>query len=357
MDGFALMSADTKSASNSHPVRFTIKGEAGPGTKPSHQVEHGEAFQVATGAYLPGGADAVVPREQAEVRGREIELRSPLERGSHVYGAGEDMRRGQVILSQGEVIRAQDIGLLVAMGFTKVEVRRKPRVSLIATGSELSTAGSPKAGKVRESHSPILLTLLKASGCVPLNMGIVGDNSRELAKLLRRGLAASDFVITLGGTSAGAKDLLVDVVSTLGPECLFHGIKLDRGRVTAVACLRGKPILMLPGPIQAAMNAFFVLGVSVVQTLSGSNGVGLEVACRMAKDWEPRRRFAGFQKVVYVKLTRTQPTTAEPLSAETESLKLLADADGYVVVPEEVSRLAAGSIVRVRLLPGFSYVS
>jgi molybdopterin molybdotransferase len=181
------------------------------------------------------------------------------------------------------------------------------------------------------------------------------DDPVALAGALRKALAASDFVVTLGWTSAGKRDHVIGTVSSLGPDVLFHGIKLDRGRVTGIASVGGKPVLMLPGPIQAAMNAFLVLGTPIIQRLSGRRSLGIEVACRMESDWESRKRFSDFKKVVYMKLKGE--TLAEPLSAETESLMLLAAADGYALVPEHVTRLSAGDLVTVRLLPGFSYAS
>jgi len=356
MDGFAVISSDVLDATESVPARLIIAGEAGPGVRPKHLVRSGEAVQVATGAVLPAGADAVVPSEFAEVDGREVLVKRAAMPGSYVYGAGEDVRKGEVVLSKGRSIRAQDMGMMIALGLIGVKVWKRPKVSVIATGSELTAASRPKEGKTRESHSPVILRLCATWGCIPVDMGIVRDDSDMLVRTLKRALATSDFVLTLGGTSAGQRDLVIGAVSTLKPDVLVHGIKLDRGRVTGIAAVRGSPILMLPGPIQAAMNAFLVLGTPVLEKLSGNPKIGLEMSCKMGEDWEPRKRFADFQKVVYVKLRHGEEIVAEPISAETESLKLLAEADGYVVVPEEVGRISKGSQVKVRLVPGFSYV-
>ncbi len=356
MDGFAVVSKDLEAATDSRPVMLKIVGEAGPGARPKHHLRNGEAFQVATGAYLPEGSDAVVPREFAEVRDGSVLSRLAPRPGDHVYGAGEDIREGQVVLSKGQPIRAQDVGLMIALGFKMLSVWGRPKVSVIATGSELTSSDKPQAGKVRESHTPIFMRLLEASGCTPIDLGIVGDEAVVLRRALRRGLLASDSVITLGGTSAGRRDYVVEAVSALSPSVLFHGIKLDRGRVTAVACVGGKPVLMLPGPIQAAMNAFLVLGAPIFGQLTGRGGLGLELPCTLGKDWESRKKFAEFRKVVYVKLVFGEEVIAEPLAGETESLKLLQEADGYMVVAEDITRLAAGSHVKVRFFPGFSYV-
>jgi molybdopterin molybdotransferase len=356
MDGYAVVAEDLKGASKSNPVRLQLVGEAGPAERPKRRISSGAAWQVATGAHLPPGADAVVPREHAKVDGREVLLTLAPKPGDFVYGAGEDVRKGEAVLTRGRPIRAQHVGLMITLGLGQVEVLRKPRVSVMATGSELTADLRPGAGKIRESHSPVFLRLCEASGCIPINAGIVPDDTKALSTALRKALAGSDFVITLGGTSAGKRDFIVDAVSTLEPDVVVHGIKLDRGRVTGMASVRGKPILMLPGPIQAAMNAFLVLGTPIIGTLAGGSAIEMKTVCRLDKPWEARRRFSDFQKVFYVKIHGGEGAVATPISAETESLKLLADADGYVVVPTAVTRIDEGSLVTVRLFPGFSYV-
>jgi len=356
MDGFAVISKDLRKTTESGLALLKVVGEVGPGARPKHRLKSGEAVQVATGAYLPEGSDAVVPIENAEVKGSDVLVKIAPEPGSHVFEKGGDVGRGQVLLPRGRPVRAQDVGMMIALGLTKVSVFTRPRVSVIATGNELTPATRPNAGKIVESHAPILVSLLQALGCVPLDLGIVKDDAAALKRTLRKAVSTSDFVLTLGGTSAGKRDYVVEAVSSLEPSVLHHGIKLDRGRVTAIACVRGKPVLMLPGPIQAAMNAFFVLASPIISRLSGSNTVGFELPCKLGEDWESRKRFADFEKVIYVKLQAGTEAVAVPLSGETESLRLLAEASGYVVVPEGVARLAAGSPVRVKLFPGFSYV-
>jgi len=355
MDGFAVISRDVQGATESTPVTLAIEGQAGPGERPKHPLAPGKAIRIATGAVLPKGADAVVPIESAEVNGRKVKVELAVARGSYVFAAGEDVRKGAVVLSKGHAIRAQDIGMMIALGFAEVKVWKKPKVSVIATGNELTTASRPKEGQIRESHSPVLLRLCASWGCTPIDGGIVGDDPALLTKSIKRALATSDMVVTLGGTSAGRRDFVIESVQGLGPVVLFHGIKLDRGRVAGVAVVNGTPILMLPGPIQAAMNAFFVLGSVMIGKLSGNQKLGLELHCKIGQDWDARKRFADFRKVVYFKLRYGRETIAEPILAETESLKLLADADGYFVVPEDVRHISKGSSVKVNLIPGFSY--
>ena len=354
-DGYATNSADLRGAGAGKAVSLKVVGAAPPGERPKVPISKGEAFQVATGAGLPPGADTVVPRESAEVRGDEVTVAAPSPPGSHVYGAGEDLRKGDPIARRGRVIRAQDVGLLIATGQRKVEVWRRPKVSVLATGSELTDPDRPARGKVVNSHSPVFLRLCESLGCEPVDAGIARDDRGALTRKLRGALRGSDVVLPLGGTSVGEWEYVGGALEGLGPEVLVHGVKMDRGRVAGVSVVRGKPLVMMPGPIQGAMNAFLLIGVPIIEALSGTRDRGFEVTCTLDGTWEARRRYADFKKVAYVKVGRGPPATAGLLQAETESMKLLADADGYVVVPENVTRMEPGDRVTVRLLPGFSF--
>ena len=356
MDGFAVAAKGLQNATRASPVFLRIVGTAGPGEQPRANLGKGTAFQVATGAGLPAGADTVLPVESVEVRGRRsISVGFAPEQGRYVYKTGEDVRKGEPILPVGHAIRAQDVGLLISLGFARIKVTGKPLISVIATGGELTTAEHPRAGKIPDSHTPVFLRLCRRLGCDVFDMGIIADRPRALSMALRKALASSDMVLTLGGTSAGGRDYIFSAVSSLQPEVAIHGIKMDRGRVTGIASVRGTPILMMPGPIQAAMNAFLLLGLPLMEKLSRRKNSEFEVPCVLSERWEARRRFSDFRKVFYVKLRKKPQLVAVPLLAETESIKVLAEADGYVVVPENVKRIRSGGPVTVRLLPGFSF--
>jgi len=351
MDGFAVASAGLLLATPAHPVGLKIVGSAGPGEPSRITIGRGECVRVATGAGIPLGADAVAPVESVTVRGQKITVGFSPEPGSHIFKAGEDIAKGELLLKKGRVLKAADIGLLIGLGRRGVRVFRRPKVSILPTGGELAPADHPRAGKVTESHSPVFQRLCEAMGCEVSVLRVVGDEPKRLSKALRRALATSDLVLTLGGTSVGRRDLIVDVASRLNPSVLIHGLKLDRGRVTGLALIGGRPVLMMPGPIQAAMNAFLMVGAPLVEGLSGRRPGRTGILCTLAEGWTARKRFSDFQKVVYVKLRDGSPMQAQPLAGETESIRLLTDSDGYFVVPERVAHLDKGSTVEVRFPP------
>lgn len=355
MDGFAVIASDLKTATKTRPATLKVAGESKLGAKPGPSARHRQAIRVFTGSSVPRGTDAVVPLERAEVQGDTISVAYPPDRGSFVYAKGSDLRKGEKVVKRGQTIRAQDVGALLSLGLKEVSVRRRLLASVIATGSELTDKVEPAQEKVVNSHGPYFLSLLHALGCVPVDMGVAKDDPGEIRSALRKALARSDFVLTLGGTSVGRADLVGEAVRSLVPDVFVHGIKMDRGRVAGIAVVEGKPVLMMPGPIQGAMNAFILLGARVIGWLQGGERMGVEVSCPLEGQWEARRRFSHFRKVLYVKLVPGDRTSARPLAGDTESIKVLCEADGYVIVPEEVARLAEGSVVRVNLLPGFSF--
>lgn len=354
-DGYAVNSSDLSGASEATPVELKIVGTGGPGSRAKAEIAGGEAYQVATGAGLPSGADSIVPRESVVVRGGRVIVKEPSRPGSHIYESGEDLRKGEAVVKRGRVVRAQDVGELISLGHHHIKVWKKPKVSVLATGSELVGVDRPRIGKVVNSHSPVFLRLCESFGCTPVDMGISKDDGAEISRKLRGALAKSDLVLTLGGTSMGEKDYVTDVIRSMRPDVLVHRLKMDRGRVAGIAVVRGKAIVMLPGPIQGAMNAFLLLAVPVIEALSGTEDRQFEVLCTFRGRWEARSRYADFRKVVYVRLERGNEMTASPLMAETESMKVLAEADGCIVVPENVSRIESGERVAVRVVPGFSF--
>jgi molybdopterin molybdotransferase len=359
MDGFALKASDVKGANLRSPKVLRLKGGGGL-WKQAGFIRSGETMRVATGEYLPKGADSVVPVEEARRVGQKVVVRTERRIGDHCYATGSDIAKGARLIQSGGTIRAQDIGLLVMLGVGSVEVYSRPRVALLATGSELITSpGEGDPSKVRESHIPIFQNLIAENGGEPVVIGIVPDKVEKIASALERGLRTSEVVCTLGGTSLGERDLVEQALRRVDPRSqIFHGIRMDRGRVSGAARVKGRTVLMLPGPVQAAMNAFVLLAIPAIRMLSGKKRSSSPwVVAKLNADWEARKRFEGFTKVIYVRLDDgREGLEAYPILKDTESMSVLTNSNGYVIVPERTNRIQSGTRVTVNLLPGFSYV-
>lgn len=356
MDGFAIRAEDSAGASAGKPARLVLVGTVPLGKRPSRSLSSREAFRVSTGSFLPAGADAVVPMEDGEVSGGRLRLAREVPPGWFVFKAGEDVRKGKMVVKKGDQIRAQEVGMLVSLGIGEVKVWRRPTVAFLATGNELTNSMSQRTSKTRNSHVPVFVSMTGALGCDVVDLGIARDKVRTILARVARGLKVADLVFMTGGTSVGKLDLAEDVLKRLRPRVISHGLRMDRGRVAGLAVVKGKGIVMMPGPIQGAMNAFLLLGLPMIERLSGRTGVVIKTRARLTRRWEARKKFPNFTKVVYLRILQSRAgAVAEPLSGETESMSLLTDSNAFAVVPEDVTSIEAGREIEANLLPGFSF--
>ncbi len=356
MDGYAVSAADLPGASLSSSKTLSLVTSVDPFVR----LSRGETIGIGTGGALPPGADAVVPVEDAEKIGDSVRFSKPVGKGEFCFPTGVDVRRGAVVIRSGTVVRAQDVGMLALLGIRQLRVYAKLRVGIIATGDELVDAFEANdPSRVRESHSPIFENLIKEMGGLISLKEVVGDNVNRITEAIERALRNSDLLLTLGGTSLGKADLVEPAISKVSKDSrIIHGIRMDRGRVAGIAAANGKPVVMLPGPVQGAMNAFILLALPLLSRMTGRRAESESyVSARLSEDWNAREKFKHFTKVLYVRLERNgDEYQARPIVGETESISVLTDSNGFVVVPEQTAELHQGEKVSVRLLPGFSYV-
>jgi len=356
MDGYAIRARDSEGATGERPKRFAVVGAVPLGGKPALHLVTNEAARVSTGSFLPDGADSVVQLEEVRKVGGKLVVTHKVPPGSFVFNAGEDVGRGRVVVKSGELIRAQDVGMLVGVAISRVKVWSRPKVAVLATGSELTNSMSPAGIKTRNSHAPVFMSLVEALGCDAVDLGIAPDKVSAIRTKIVQGLKHADIVMMTGGTSVGRADLADKVVSKLRPRVLCHGIRMDRGRVSGLAVVKGKGIVMMPGPIQGAMNAFILLGLPMIEKLSGRKETKMTVRAKLTRRWEARKKFPNFTKVVYLKTFQSRSgVAAAPLAGETESMSLLTDSNAYTIIPEDVTAIEAGREIDVHLLPGFSF--
>ena len=361
MDGYAVAASSLTGASSQSPRVLPLVGGLGFAHLRRRRLSRGRTMRIVTGGELPVGADAVVPVEDARRAGGKIYFLKEVQKGEFCFPIGVDVKKGAVVIHAGAAIRAQDIGMLALLGIRELRVFARPRVAIIATGNELvDSFDIIHPQKVRESHSPIFENLIREIGGVTSSREIVRDDLDLMSDAVERALGRSDIVLTLGGTSLGEADLVEQTLRRISKKSrIVHGIKMDRGRVAGVAAVRGKPIVMLPGPVQGAMNAFLLLALPLVlrMTSGADSSAGAFVRARLSTGWKARKKFQDFTKVLYVRLERKgEGLVARPIVGDTESISVLTDSNGFVVVAERIRELRRGEEVSVRLLPGFSYV-
>jgi molybdopterin molybdotransferase len=365
MDGFALKSDETISASKSGPLSFKISGvKSVLGLPPPYALKTGEAYRIQTGGYLPHRSDAVVPIESVRIVDNDsVIINSPVKKGNFVYLAGADVKKKETVIFKGQLLRAQDMVMLASLKFSKVPVFKKPVVGIIPTGTELTddmewNNKKSNGQKILNANSPMIACLTDEIGGTPLSYKVTPDNPDILKENIKIALRNSDIVLTMGGTSMGEQDIVKTTINELGkPGVLVHGVKLDRGRVSGLGVIDKKPIILLPGPIQGALNAFIAFVRPLVRVFSGlPEKIDLAVVATITEKWSARKKFLNFTKIVYVRvLEKSGEYTATPLAGETQSISLLVKSNGYIVIDEEVTNIDVGQKVKVNLLPGFSY--
>ncbi len=365
MDGFAVRYDDIKNASNLNPIILRVIHEVKLGNTKCRPLKPGQAARITTGGYLPPKSDTVVPIEYSqfnEIDG-SVKIYTKFLKGSFISPAGNDLTKDQLIFKKGHLLRIQDISLLNSIGIKKLKVYKKPKVAIIPTGSELTNdINEVTDGKILNTNGQIISTLIEASGGIPVDLGITSDNVKMIKSKINNALSQNDIVLTIGGSSVGHKDLIAETIKSMGnPGILSHGIKLDRGRVTKIAALKFKPIIILPGPIQGAINAFIVLVLPLIRSLIGlsySNYVFINA--QITDNWKARKKFQNFVKILFVRLLYSKTNNsikAEPITGETSNMTVITRANGYVIVPEKITNIEKGNNIQVNLLPGFSFAS
>ena len=365
MDGFALKAEETVYASESKPISFKISNNKSIlGKHSSDVLKSREVYRIQTGGYLPYQSDAIIPIESVkQMDDKTINIFSPIKKGNFVYSAGADIKKGEKVLSKGQIIRAQDMALIASLQISTVPVFRKPIVAVIPTGSELTDDieenKKNKSQMIVNTNSPLISCIIDEIGGIPVEYGVTPDKSDILKKKIKIALEKSDLILTIGGSSVGKQDIVETTINSLGtPGVVVHGVKLDRGRVSGLAVINGKPIIILPGPVQGALSAFIVFARPLVRFFSGRpEKSDLTILATITENWQARKKFSNFTKIVYVKVSKCgSDFMATPLSGETQSMSLLNKSNGYIVVSEEVIQITTGERIEVNLLPGFSYI-
>jgi molybdopterin molybdotransferase len=360
VDGYAVIAEDTFGSSQTNPVELRVVGEIAAGSSSSIHIGKNETVQVATGAHIPSGANAVVMVEQTKkINVDTIHVYSSIAPSENVVKAGDDVRKGSVALRRSVRIEPQDIGMLMALGLENILVAKKPNVGVLSTGEELvSNAREGGLGKTVDVNRPILCNFVKEYGGIPIDLGIARDQMEDISRRIGEGLEKCDLVLVSAGTSVGKADLVPDVINSLGkPGMLVHGISMRPGMPAGLAVVNNKAIISLPGHPVAAIVSFKVFVLPLIHLMLGA--------------------IQDFRTLVQAKLTRRIPSSlgmrtfarvlvrqssegyvAEPVRTSGSSiLSTMTRSNGIVVIPEEREGIEKGETVEVELFRPIEKVS
>ncbi len=248
VDGYAVIASDTAA------IRQVV-GDQSAGYVDDVQVTPGTAVRVTTGAPVPPGADAMVMVEFTEKQGGYVEIKTNVTPGRSIRAVGQDLADGQLVLAQGSLLGAPDIGLLAMIGKTQVLVHPAPRVGVMSTGDELVEPGNPlKPGQIRDANRFSLMSAVREAEGVPIDLGKVTDETGSLQETIERGLGKADALLTSGGVSMGQLDLVKPYLAEHG-KIHFGRVRAKPGKPVTLATLKGVPVFAMPGfPVSALVS-------------------------------------------------------------------------------------------------------
>jgi len=343
VDGYAVRAEDTFKASQFKPKTLKLTEKKG--------VRKNQAKQVWTGNPLPKGADAVIMLEHTRKVKDGIQIIVAVTPVENVSKQGEDIEKGEVAVKSATRLQPHHIGFLAALGILNVNVVEMPQVAILSTGNELIELGKkPRQNKIVNSNRFVIEGLCKELGAEPVYLGIAKDDEKDIGARILEGLENADVVITTGGTSVGAADLVPIVVNKMGKHgIVVHGVALRPGMPTALGVLKGKPVFVLSGNPVAAIVGFEVFARPTILKLQG-----IEHEPRPMVKAQLAKRVAGvLGRRVYLRVKAFEKAgeyVAEPVHTKGSSLySSMTKANGYVIIPEDREGLEEGEAVSVHL--------
>jgi molybdenum cofactor synthesis domain-containing protein len=352
MDGYAVRAADTTGATRQSPVTLRCIEQTFTGQVPSQSLGPGQCIEVATGAPLPAGADAVVIVEDTETSndqrptsnaGEAIRVFAAVRPSQNIGRQGADISRGQTVFRVGTYLNASRAGALSALGLTTVDVYAKPRVAILSTGDEIVDPGTPLApGQIYDINKVTLSAVVSDHGGVPVTFRTAVDTLEDLSRSVDACLA-EDLLVFSGGSSVGRRDLIIDVIAAKG-EILFHGIAVKPGKPTAFGRIGNKLVFGMPGyPTSCLSNAYILLAPALRRIArlppQPLRSLTLPLGARISSVVDRHQFYS----------VRIENGQAMPAFKASGDITSMSQADGYIEVPIGVAAVEQGEAVAVTL--------
>lgn len=350
MDGYALRWEDTRGASISKPVILKVIEDIPAGTIPRKSIGSGESSRIMTGAPIPDGANAVVRVEDTEKDGQRVKVFVKAKEGQDIRPAGEDVREGELVISQGDVIRPAEIGMLAALGRSFISVYQRPLVAIVATGDELVDIDeNPTPWQIISSNSYSIAAQIIDCGAVPLQIGIAKDKRDDLVAKFQAALRA-DIIVSSGGVSVGDYDLVKDVMKEVGNQMKFWQVAMRPGKPLAFGSMNGIPVFGLPGnPVSSMVSFEQFVRPSILKMMGHKNLFRRIVRATLKDNIAKKKGTRHFirARVNYENGRYFATTTGEQGSGILMSMVV---ANGLIILPEYAASVKKGEEVSIQLI-------
>ncbi len=351
VDGYAIKAADTFGVNESIPAFLDLIGSVEMGNATDIIIKSGKAVYVPTGGMIPEGADGMIMIEYIEeMDDHTIAAYSPIAPGENIIKIGDDVLKGEKLISKGKVVRPQDIGTLAAAGVRQIKVFEKPRIAVISTGDEIvDPFGTKKLGQVRDINTYTLSAMAEELGAKVTVKQVIRDEYELLEKAVEAALVDNHIVLVSGGSSVGNKDVTAKVIAAMGePGVFVHGIAIKPGKPTIVGKAKGKALFGLPGHPVSALIVFKVLIEHLIEKLMSRENQKLHLIAECASNVHSSPGKETFQMV---ELESTPDGyLAVPLHGKSGAISLVSRSRGFIRISNNKEGLSKGEIVKVELL-------
>jgi molybdenum cofactor synthesis domain-containing protein len=344
MDGYAVRAEDTTGASRTTPRTLHRIETIYTGQIPQKRVGVGECAEIATGAPMPEGADAVVMVEETDIDDRgSVSFFAQATPRQNIGRQGADIQKGQQVLQPGTLLNASRLGSIAALGLTEVAVYEKPRVAILSTGNEIVDPGQPLApGQIYDINRVTVSAVVVDNGGIPVPYRTAADTIDDLSRAVEECLE-QDVMVFSGGSSVGERDLILDVVASKG-EMLFHGIAVKPGKPTAFGRIQGRLFFGMPGYPTSCLSNSYILLAPALRRLAR---LPQQIVRTMNLPLSTRVISAPGRHQFYS--VRVDNGEAVPAFKASGDITSMSQADGYIEIPADVESIDAGTIVQVTL--------
>ena len=350
MDGYAILHADQELKS------ITVLGKNPAGNNETRVVSSGECIKTFTGSKMPEGSDTLIQIENVSVANEKITVDEKVKLGSSVRPVGEGYNAGDVLIKKGTKIGFAEIGVMAGLNTVMVQVALRPRVAVIATGSEILDLGvqSDNPAQIRSSNNYTLAALFTQAGAEVIQLGTVGDDRESIMQTFKNALSSADILISTGGVSVGDYDFVKDIVPRLGAEVIYKGVGIKPGKHILVAQKSDKFILALPGFAYSSTVTAILYALPLVSKMLGRDKPYKTVEAKLTEDFKKRSRLTEFSACNVVVEDGEYFINFENKKVGSSAiLTNLLDSSALMITGEDDGNLSKGTYVNVILLEDF----